>query len=54
MFAYYATQVDILDEPRRVSMHATTPVEDSLIVDQVYQSCVVSILQYDTRTNMIL
>ena len=41
---------ELLVEPLRVS----SPVGDSLVVDQVFRSCVVTIQRRDTRVDLIL
>lgn len=35
-------------------MCVSTPVGNSLVVDQVYRSCLKSILECDTRANLIV
>lgn len=51
MCAYFTIHLDLLCQPLYVSMCATTPIGDLLLMDCVYQSCAMTILEYYTRVD---
>ncbi|XP_070039954.1 uncharacterized protein [Nicotiana tomentosiformis] len=51
LFAHF---LDIPLEFLGAPIYVSTPVGDSIIVDRVYQSCVVTLCGYETRTDLLL
>ena len=53
VFVYFASHLVISSELLEVHLRVSTPVEDSLVVDQVCRSCVVTIQGLDTRIDLV-
>src|SRR5688572_18401895 len=53
MSVYFASHLGISFELLEVPLRVLTPVGDSLVVDQVYRSCVVTIQGRDTQVDLI-
>ena len=53
MSVYFASHLGIFYELLEVPLRVSTPVGDSLVVDQVYMSCVVTIQGLDTQVDLI-
>ena len=51
---YYASRLSMMSEPLVAPLRVSTPVGESLVVDQVFRSCVVTIQRRDTRVDLIL
>lgn len=51
---YFFTKFDLLCEYMSVHVHVSNSVGDPLVVDQVYQSYLISIYGYDTQVDMII
>ncbi|XP_070007397.1 uncharacterized protein [Nicotiana sylvestris] len=41
-------------KPLGTPIHVSTPVGDSLVVDQIYRSCVVTLYGFETRADLLL
>lgn len=54
MSAYFASSLDMMCEPIAVPIRISTPVGDSLVVDRVYRSRVVSILGCESWVDLIM
>lgn len=50
---YFVPRLELLCDPLSVSLHVSTIVGDSLVLDQVCIACMVTIRECDTRTNFI-
>ncbi|KAH0671324.1 hypothetical protein KY285_024119 [Solanum tuberosum] len=51
---YYASRLSLMSEPLVAPLRVSTPVGESLVVDQVFRSCLVTIQGHDTRADLIL
>lgn len=51
---YFAPRLGMRSESLAEPIHVSTPVGESLVVDQVLRSCLVTIQGYDTRVDLIL
>ncbi|XP_070047301.1 uncharacterized protein [Nicotiana tomentosiformis] len=51
LFAHF---LDIPRESFGTSVYVSTPVGDSVVVDRIYRSCVVTFCGYETRANLLL
>ena len=51
---YFASGFDSVTEPLSMPIHVSTPVGDSLMVDQVHQSCVVIFAERDTLIDLVV
>ncbi|WMV46385.1 hypothetical protein MTR67_039770 [Solanum verrucosum] len=52
MSTYFTSSLDILCESLDLPVHVSTPVGDSVVVDQVYRLCIVTLMGYDTHTDL--
>ncbi|XP_070039780.1 uncharacterized protein [Nicotiana tomentosiformis] len=52
--SYFAPYLDISRGSLSAHVYVPTPVGDSIIVDRVYWSCLVTISGYETRVNLLL
>ena len=52
MSTYFAPSLDILCESLDLPIRVSTPVGDSVVVDQVYRLCTVTLMGYDTHTDL--
>ncbi|MDV3140494.1 MAG: hypothetical protein Q8751_02365 [Candidatus Phytoplasma australasiaticum] len=48
MSVYFALGFNSASEPLAMPIHVSTPVEDSLVVDRVYRSCVMNFTRCET------
>ncbi|XP_015165509.1 uncharacterized protein [Solanum tuberosum] len=51
---YYASRLSMMSEPLVAPLRVSNPVGESLVVDQVFRSCLVTIQGRDTRDDLIL
>ncbi|XP_070054052.1 uncharacterized protein [Nicotiana tomentosiformis] len=51
LFAHY---LDVPHESLGVPIFVSTPVGDSVVMDRVYRSCIVTFCGYETRANLLL
>ena len=49
---YFALNLDILCDSLDFSIHVSTPIEDSVMVDQVYHICMVTLKGCDTHDDL--
>ncbi|XP_069151997.1 uncharacterized protein [Solanum lycopersicum] len=49
---YFAPSLDILCESLDLSIGVSTPIGDSVVVDRVYRLCIVTLMGYDTHTDL--
>ena len=52
MSTYFAPSLDILCESLDLPIRVSTPVGDSVVVDQVYRLCTVTLMGYDTHADL--
>ncbi|WMV33594.1 hypothetical protein MTR67_026979, partial [Solanum verrucosum] len=51
---YLVVGFDMMSDCMHVTIHISTPVGESLVVDRVYRSFLVSLTEYDTWVNLII
>lgn len=44
MSTYFASSLDMFCESLDLSVHVSNPIGDSVVVDRVYQSCIVTLM----------
>lgn len=54
VFAYFTSSIDSICESLIVPICSSTLVDNSLLVDQVYRSCVVTLLRHNTWVDLII
>ena len=54
MSTYFTLGFDFSSEPLAMPIHVLTPEGDSLVVDQVYQSCVVTFARHDILVDFLV
>ena len=54
MSTYFSIEFDMICDNMSVPIRVSTPVGKPLVVDQVYQSCVISLAGYDTWVDLII
>lgn len=54
MSSLYAHFMDISRESLGTPIYVSTPTGDYLVVDRIYQSCVVTFYGYETREDLLL
>lgn len=54
MFIYFSSRFDILCDRMPTLVHVSTLVGDPLVVDQVYRSCVITLVNCNTLVDMII
>ena len=52
MSTYFSPSLDILCESLDLSIHISTPVRDSVVLDRVYRLCIVTLIGYDTHVDL--
>ena len=49
---YFAPSLNILCESLDLPIRVSTPIGDSVVVDQVYRLCTVTLMGYDTHADL--
>ncbi|KAK4731729.1 hypothetical protein R3W88_024717 [Solanum pinnatisectum] len=49
---YFTSSMDILCESLDLPVHISTPIGDYVVVDRVYQLCIVTLMGYDTHADL--
>ena len=52
MSTYFASSLDISCESLDLPIHDSNLVGDSIVVDRVYQLCIVTLMGYDTHSDL--
>lgn len=54
VLAYFTMDSDSSSEPLAIPIHVSTPIEESLVVDQAYRSYIMTFTMCETWTNLFV